>query len=83
MEHPEARGESLFLNVPMTVGEDVTVTVTPRGSGVYRVRPFPFSTDPLEVSLPGVQVSPDPTLETAAAALAAGDPHVETITLVG
>jgi len=82
MEHPESRYESRFLNVPVTVGTDVTVTVTPQGAGVYRVSPFPFATDPLVVNLDGVAVSPDPTFPSAAAALAAGVADVETITLV-
>ena len=82
MQSGEERGQSAFLNVPMSVGEDVTIQVTPRGAGAYRLTPFPFASDPLEITLPGTMVNPDPTMASASAALATGTPHVETITLV-
>jgi hypothetical protein len=43
------RGESRFLNVPMRVGDDVTVTISRQEPGLYVLDPFPFACDPLEV----------------------------------
>ncbi len=82
MESSDARGESAFLNVPRTVGDDVTVTVTPVGEETYRVSPYPFASDPFVVTLPGKVVQPDPSVERASVALERGESSPETITLV-
>ncbi len=76
------RGEVKFLNVPRSVGDDVTITVTPVEQGVYRVSPFPFSSDPMTVSLPGTLVTPNATATSAQEVLDQGEAHAETITLV-
>ena len=82
MEDEAARGESVFLNVPRSVGDDVRVTVTPVKAGVYRVSPFPFNEDPFVVTLPGTLVAAGGEHDSAQAALAAGERAVETVTLM-
>ena len=82
MEHAGARQESTFANVPRAVEDDVTVTVTPVDESTYRLNPFPFSSDPFVVTLTGTHVTADPTLSTAAEALAQGVSDTETITLI-
>ena len=82
MEHAEQRGESTFLNVPRAIEDDVTVKVTPIDDRTYRVSPFPFSSDPFVVTLPGTLVEPNSDTTRASAAIADGAPNTETITLV-
>jgi len=60
MEHAEHREESTFKNVPRSVGDDVSITVTPQPDGSYQLEPFPFPGDALEVGLPGVSLRPQP-----------------------
>lgn len=57
--HPEARTESVFLNVPRGVNDDVSITVRPRG-GAYEVSPWPFENDHLEVTTQGCWMTPLP-----------------------
>ena len=82
MEDEGARGESVFLNVPRSVGDDVSVTVTPVETGVYRMSPFPFREDPFVVTLSGTLVVPVGVNDTAQTALACGERTVENVTLV-
>ena len=82
MDHPSKREVSTFLNVPRSIGDDVTVTVTPIDNNTYKVSPFPFSSDPFVITLPGTLVEPDPSITTASAALANGKSNTETITLI-
>lgn len=56
--HEGARDEGVFPCVPTADGGEVTVTVTPLGDGTYRVAPFPFDTNPLEVSFAGRYLTP-------------------------
>ncbi len=56
--HPEARGESVFANVPRGPGEDVSVRVRPLGDGAYGLDPYPFREDGLEVWFTGRRLSP-------------------------
>ena len=76
------RTEASFMNVPRSVGDDVTVTVSPIKPGVYRVEPFPFSSDPMTVKLPGTMVTPNGEARSAQEALQQGIADTETITLV-
>ncbi len=82
MEDAALRGVSSFEHVPKTATEDVTITVTPRGNGVYEVDPYPFSCDAYQVLLPGTVVHPSKDVRTAEHALRNGAFSPETITLV-
>ena len=55
--HEGARGTATFPHVPRSEAEDADVTVTPLGDGRYRVDPYPFSEDPLELSFGGRYVA--------------------------
>ena len=41
--HPSERVEQIFENVPLSRGEDVTVTIRPVGANTYQLSPFPFA----------------------------------------
>ena len=41
--HPSERGEMTFEHVPASAAEDVSVTIRPRGQGVYTLSPYPFA----------------------------------------
>lgn len=56
--HEAARGESTFLNVPMSVGKDTSVTVRRKDDGTYSLTPYPFAQDPLEVYVEGRYIYP-------------------------
>ena len=56
--HPAARAEQVFTHVPMSAGRDATVTITPKGNGVYALAPFPFASDAAEFAFAGRPVSP-------------------------
>lgn len=58
MVHEEARGASSFKNVPVRFGEDVTITVEPVERGRYRLSPYPFAGDRLEVTTRGRYLRP-------------------------
>lgn len=55
--HEGARAPATFPNVPRSETEDADVTVTPLDGGRYRVDPYPFSEDPLELSFGGRYVA--------------------------
>ena len=78
--HDGARGEQAFPCVPLSAKEDVTITVSPRGDGVYRVSPYPFAEDPLQVTFTGRHMTPVENAETVdLGAIATGS---QTVTLV-
>lgn len=56
--HEGAREEAVFTHVPMSAEEDADITVTPLGEGRYRVSPWPFRGDSLEVSFEGRYMRP-------------------------
>lgn len=60
MTHAEARGEAMFKNVPMRVGQDVTITLRPVGTETYVLAPYPFAQDALEIYCEGRYLSPQP-----------------------
>ena len=82
MEHPDRREQSTFLNVPKSVGNDVSVTVTPLDDGTYQVSPFPFKGASLEVELPGHAMMPQAPGEDIQAVLTATPKTSEKVTLV-
>lgn len=80
--HEDARGSSVFPNVPRAVGDDVDVTVRRVGAGVYAFDPFPFDDARVAVTCAGRWLSPLPEGADVPAALAAAPEFVETVTLV-
>ena len=51
--HPTMRGEAQFKNVPLTLGNDVTLTIKPTGDGAYAMLPFPFTGERVETNVEG------------------------------
>jgi hypothetical protein len=58
--HEGARVEAVFPHVPMSETEDADITVTPLGDGIYRVAPWPFVGDMLQVLFDGRYMQPEP-----------------------
>ena len=58
IRHESERGVEVYVHVPKNEDEDATVTLTPKGDGVYHLDPFPFAGDRLEVACGGRYVSP-------------------------
>lgn len=56
--HEGARKVAVFTHVPLSATEDVDVTVTPAGDGVYRAAPWPFAGDGLEATFGGHYMEP-------------------------
>lgn len=56
----EARKETHFKNVPRSVGEDVTVTITPQANGSYTLAPYPFAQPEVRVFGEGRYLTPQP-----------------------
>jgi hypothetical protein len=70
--NPEgSRGDTDFPNVPQALGDDVTISLTERDTGVYALSPYPFNTDALEVYTEGRYLEPQPVDTDLGAALAA------------
>lgn len=84
MSHPGARKEAEFMHVPFSETRDGVVRVTPLDGGKYRVSPFPFNADPLELRLEGRYLSPlgDGEEVTAADMIGAAPAAHQTIVLV-
>jgi len=49
MTHHELRERALFTHVPASVGEDLTLEITPTGPNSARLSPYPFSYSPLRL----------------------------------
>lgn len=43
--HADARVEQVFTHVPISPTADTSITITPRGDGVYALSPFPLASD--------------------------------------
>jgi hypothetical protein len=56
--HTAARLEQAFEHVPLNANEDVTVTIRPRGDGVYVLSPFPFAASGAEFAFAGRMIAP-------------------------
>jgi len=39
--HPDERAEQRFEHVPLNAGQDMSITIGPRGSGIYEISPYP------------------------------------------
>ncbi len=92
---PEERTELTCKKVPVNATDDADVVVTPvpesaaaacnSEANTYSVSPYPFNRSPLTVHMEGVFIKPadgDPERLTTMDVRAAGEAHVETITLV-
>ncbi|MFT5439457.1 MAG: hypothetical protein ACI9MJ_001321 [Alphaproteobacteria bacterium] len=53
LRHETDREKEIYIHVPQSRTADTSVTVTPRGNGVYEFSPFPFSGNSLDVSCKG------------------------------
>ncbi len=60
----------------------MTVSITPAGESTYRLAPFPFKGDALEVKLPGHFMSPQPVDTDIQKALSNTAKSLETLTLI-
>ena len=76
------RGESAFHNVPRAVGDDVTISVSERPGAVYKIDPYPFSADELELATDGRYLTPQPAGTDLAEVLAATPVESQTVHLV-
>lgn len=56
--HASERVAQAFEHVPMSRDHDTTVTVTPRGDGVYGLAPFPFACTGATFAFAGRAISP-------------------------
>lgn len=77
------RGEAEFLNVPRSVGDDVSITVTELGNGHYAVTPFPFDTDGLTVGTEGRYLAPQEAGTLLPGVLATTAVSEQVVTLTG
>ena len=77
------RGASEFLNVPRAVGDDTAVSVEEHAGGVYRLDPYPFATDGLELATEGRYLRPQPLGTDLGALLSQTPTATQTVRLVG
>jgi hypothetical protein len=77
-----ARGPATFLNVPRRVGDDVSIEVRREKEGVYKVSPFPFAIDGIEVICAFRRLLPQDEGTNLARALAAVPLEIETVRFV-
>jgi hypothetical protein len=56
--HPSERGEVTFEHVPQDEEHDGTVTIRPRGPGVYALSPYPFAAKSAEFAYAGRLIEP-------------------------
>lgn len=60
MSGPDLLEPIVLQRVPAAIGHDVTITVIPVARGVVTLSPFPFGSEPLEVTCAGRYVSTRP-----------------------
>ncbi len=53
LRHPDARGEEIYVHVPMTIEQDTSVKLDRLSLDRYSLDPFPFAGDRLEVTCRG------------------------------
>jgi Protein of unknown function (DUF3891) len=56
--HPSERGELKYEHVPISAHEDVTLTIRPRGEGVYSLSPYPFTAEGAVFAYAGRLIEP-------------------------
>lgn len=74
--HAEVRGEAQFHNVPRGIGDDVTLTITPKSPSEYVLSPWPFSAETLPFTTQGRYLTSQPS-GTNLAEVAEGTPLAE------
>ncbi len=57
--HEDAREKQTFEHVPMDEHQDATITLEPLGESCYRLAPFPFAADGIELSFTGRYANPN------------------------
>jgi len=82
LKHPSLLTVQTFPNVPRTVGDDVTITVTPLGDNKFSVSPWPFTKDTVRVTCEGRYLSPMPDDAAMRAAFSAATILAQTYTLI-
>jgi hypothetical protein len=79
-KHEGAREAQTFEHVPMDEGRDATITVEPLGGSRYRVAPYPFAEDNVELSFTGRYAPPpDSGAPVDLAAIAASSQSVRCV----
>lgn len=58
LRHETQRDVEVFVHVPKGRTDDTSVTLTPRGNGVYELDPFPFAGERLELACAGRSCMP-------------------------
>jgi hypothetical protein len=81
-EHPFNRVEQRFPNVPVSVDEDVTITVTPIDAVTALVSPFPFDEDGVTCATDGRWLEPQPPGADLASAFERAAPAQQLMTFV-
>jgi len=56
--HPSERARQEFENVPLSATADTTVTIEPRGNGVYALSAYPFAASGAEFAYAGRRLAP-------------------------
>jgi hypothetical protein len=56
--HPSERARQAFENIPLSTTADTTVTIEPRGNGVYALSPYPFAANWAEFAYAGRRLAP-------------------------
>ena len=82
MQPPGARGDATFDHVPMSTTADVSVSVQERPGAVYRLDPYPFERDGLELFTEGRYLLPAEPGADLAALMASTPVERQTVTLV-
>ncbi len=79
--HSTTRTTAEFMNVPRTLGDDVTITIRPLGDDVYGLSPYPFQQDQLTITTKGRYLTPQPEGTDLAAVIQALPFERQTATL--
>jgi hypothetical protein len=79
--HASERAEMKFEHVPASAEEDVSITIRPRGAGVYALSPYPFAAE-AEFAYAGRRIEPRRNGAGWSAVLAAAPTEWETVRLV-
>jgi hypothetical protein len=56
--HPSERVRQAFENVPLSTTADTTVSIEPRGNGMYALSPYPFAASGAEFAYAGRRLAP-------------------------
>ena len=82
MQPEGARGEAVFDHVPVSRTADVSISVSERHGAVYRLDPYPFDVDGLEVATEGRYLQPAEPGSDLATVMASTPVERQSVTLV-